>query len=66
MLNGIIDSRKVRAQKVVTSSHNLGGVASSLAAWKTGSRLKCLRRVYGSRMKKCGGRMKSRGNKTRQ
>jgi hypothetical protein len=44
MLNGIIDSRKVRTQKVVSSSQSTGGVASSLAAQKYGKGLKCLRR----------------------
>jgi hypothetical protein len=45
MLNGIVDSQKVRAQKVAASSHSTGGVASSLTARKTGSRWKGLRRV---------------------
>jgi hypothetical protein len=66
MLNDIIDPRKVRSQKATTSLQSSGGVASSLAARKTGSRLKCLRRVCGSGMKKCGGGMKSRGSEMKQ
>jgi hypothetical protein len=62
MLNGIVDFYKVRAQKVVTSSQSSWGVASSLAARKTDSRLKCLRRVCGNRMKKCGDGMNFRGS----
>jgi hypothetical protein len=46
MLNGIVDSRKVRAQKAASSSQSTGGgVASSLAAWKNDKRSKCLRRL---------------------
>jgi hypothetical protein len=68
MLNGIVDSQKVRAQKVATSLQSLGGggVASSLTAQKTNLRSKCLRRVCGSGVKKCGDRMKSRGSGTKQ
>jgi hypothetical protein len=66
MLNGIIDSWKVRAQKVAMSSESSGGVASSLAARKTSSRSKCLRRVCGSGTKKCSDEMKSRGNGMKQ
>jgi hypothetical protein len=43
-----------------------GGVASSLAAQKTDLRSKCLRRVCGSGVKKCGDRIKSRGSGTKQ
>jgi hypothetical protein len=32
MLNGIVDSQKVRAQKATSLSQSIGGVASSLAA----------------------------------
>jgi hypothetical protein len=38
MLNVIIDSQKVIAQKVVASLQNTGGVASSLTAQKTGKK----------------------------
>jgi hypothetical protein len=61
-LNGIIDSQKVRAQKAAMSSQSLGGVASSLAARKTGLRLKCLMRVCSSGIKKCFDEMKSKGS----
>jgi hypothetical protein len=66
MLNGIVDSRKVRAQKATTSSQSSGGVASSLVAQKTDSRSKCLRRVCDNGTKKCGGGMKSRGSEMKQ
>jgi hypothetical protein len=62
MLNGLINSQKVRAQKAAMSSQGLGGVALSLAARKTGLRSKCLRKVGGSKTKKCGGRLNSRGS----
>jgi hypothetical protein len=64
MLNGIVDSRKVRAQNIVTSSQSSGGVPLSLVARKTDLRSKCLRRVCGGRTKKCGSGMKYRGSGT--
>jgi hypothetical protein len=48
MLNGIVDSRKVRAQKAAVSSQSTGGVALFLTAQKTSLRSKDLRRVCGS------------------
>jgi hypothetical protein len=54
MLNGIVDSQKVRAQKAMASSQSTGGgggVDSSLTARKTGKRSKSLRRLLGSKMK---------------
>jgi hypothetical protein len=65
MLNGIVDSRKVRAQKAAASLHSTGGVASSLAAQKNSGGSKCLRRLWGSGMKKWGGGMKSKGSGTK-
>jgi hypothetical protein len=66
MLNGIVGSQKVRAQKAMTSPLSTGGVVLSLAARKTNSRLKGFRRVCGSLMKKCSSGMKSRGNRMKQ
>jgi hypothetical protein len=40
----------VRPQKAAASSQSTGGVASSLAARKTGKKSKCLRRLLGSGM----------------
>jgi hypothetical protein len=45
MLNDIVDSRKMRAQKAAALSQSIGGVASSLATRKIGKRSKCLRRL---------------------
>jgi hypothetical protein len=66
MLNGIVDSWKVRAQKVAASSQSTGGVASFLAVQKTSSRSKDLRRVCCSGTKKCSDGMKFRGSGMKQ
>jgi hypothetical protein len=53
MLNGILDSQKVRAHKAAVSSQSTGGVASSLATRKTDKRSKYLRMLLGSGTKQC-------------
>jgi hypothetical protein len=58
MLNGVVDSRHVRAEKVVTSSQSTGaGVASSLASRRSNN----WRRLWGSEMKSRGSEIKCRG-----
>jgi hypothetical protein len=58
--SNVVDFRKVRAQKATVSSQSIeGGVASSIAARKTGKRSKSLRRLLGNKMKQWGNEMTS-------
>jgi hypothetical protein len=63
MLNGIIDSQKVRARKATASSQSSGSSFVPRRR-KTNSGLKCLRRVWGNGTKKWSGRTKQWGSGT--
>jgi hypothetical protein len=62
--NGLSKGESSKGYDVVVELR--GGVASYVATQKTELRSKCLRRVYGSGMKKCGDGVKSRGSGMKQ